>query len=203
MEQTLTLNINGREHTVTTDPDRPLLDVLREDLGLTGVEVRLRRAAMRCMHRALEWPADLFLFDARRHGKGPQDRNDRRPRRRRQLHPVQQAFIDEGVAQCGYCTPGMIMTAVSLLRRDTEADRGANSQRDAAEHVPLRHVHADHARGGAGRGRCVMTMLEESMRADQHRAARARLRRAARKRCISVSRSSAASLCSCSARDSS
>ena len=36
MEQTLTLNINGQQHTVTTDPDRPLLDVLREDLGLTG-----------------------------------------------------------------------------------------------------------------------------------------------------------------------
>ena len=38
MEQTLTLNINGQQHTVTTDPDRPLLDVLREDLGLTGAK---------------------------------------------------------------------------------------------------------------------------------------------------------------------
>ena len=46
MEQTLTLDFNGQRHSASTDPDRPLLDVLREDLGLTG-RIRLRRAAMR------------------------------------------------------------------------------------------------------------------------------------------------------------
>ena len=52
MEQTFTLTVNGERRSVTTDPDRPLLDVLREDLGLHRRQVRLRRAAMRRVHGA-------------------------------------------------------------------------------------------------------------------------------------------------------
>lgn len=118
MEQTLTLNINGREHTVTTDPKRPLLDVLREDLGLTGAKYGCsERQCGACTVLANGRPiyscsTRVVTVKNRKletiEGLADGDK----------LHPVQQAFVDEGVSQCGYCTPGMILTAVSLLRRD-------------------------------------------------------------------------------------
>lgn len=119
MEQTLTLNINGRDHTVTTDPDRPLLDVLREDLGLTGAKYGCgERQCGACTVLANGRP--IFSCSTRvATVKGRKLETIEGLADGDQLHPVQQAFIDEGVAQCGYCTPGMIMTAVSLLRRET------------------------------------------------------------------------------------
>jgi aerobic-type carbon monoxide dehydrogenase small subunit (CoxS/CutS family) len=115
MDQTLTLNINGQSHSVTTDPDRPLLEVLREDLDLTG-------AKYGCGER--QCGACTVLVDGRpifscstkvgtvagkpiRTIEGLADGN--------QLHPIQSAFLSCGALQCGYCTTGMIMTAVSLL----------------------------------------------------------------------------------------
>ena len=153
MEQTFTLNINGQPHTVTTDPDRPLLDVLREDLGLTGAKYGCgERQCGACTVLVNGRP--IFSCSTRvatvagreiETIEGLADGDT--------LHPVQQAFVDEGVAQCGYCTPGMIMTAVSLLEERSASDGGKDSQRDAAQRLPLRHVHANHSRGAAGRGR--------------------------------------------------
>ena len=60
MESTFKLSVNGRERSVTSDPRRPLLDVLREDLELTG-EIRLRRRAVRGLRRADGWPANFLL----------------------------------------------------------------------------------------------------------------------------------------------
>jgi nicotinate dehydrogenase subunit A len=133
MQQTLTLNINGQPHMVTTDPDRPLLDVLREDLGLTGAKYGCgERQCGACTVLANGRP--IFSCSTRvgtvtgreiQTIEGLSDGDT--------LHPVQQAFVDEGVAQCGYCTPGMIMTAVSLLSRDphpTEATIRREMQRN-------------------------------------------------------------------------
>jgi aerobic-type carbon monoxide dehydrogenase small subunit (CoxS/CutS family) len=114
--ETLTLNINGQSHTVTSDPSRPLLDVLREDLDLTGCKFG-------CGHR--QCGACTVLVD----GKPVYSCTTRVSTVKEkkietieglsngdQLHPVQEAFLAEGALQCGYCTPGMIMTAVALLR---------------------------------------------------------------------------------------
>jgi len=117
MDQTITLHINGRDHTVTTDPDRPLLDVLREDLGLTGAKYGCgERQCGACTVLANGRP---IFSCATRVGtvRGRKLETIEGLADGETLHPLQQAFIDEGVAQCGYCTPGMIMTAVSLLRR--------------------------------------------------------------------------------------
>lgn len=119
MQQIITLHINGQDHTVTTDPDRPLLDVLREDFGLTGAKygcgerqcgactvLANGRPIFSCVTRvATVRGRKLETIEGLADGET--------------LHPVQQAFVDEGVSQCGYCTPGMIMTAVSLLRRES------------------------------------------------------------------------------------
>jgi aerobic-type carbon monoxide dehydrogenase small subunit (CoxS/CutS family) len=118
MHETLTLHINGRDHSVTTDPDRPLLDVLREDLNLTGAKYGCgERQCGACTVLANGRP---IFSCATRVGtvKGRQIETIEGLTDGDTLHPVQQAFIDEGVAQCGYCTPGMIMTAVSLLQRE-------------------------------------------------------------------------------------
>jgi aerobic-type carbon monoxide dehydrogenase small subunit (CoxS/CutS family) len=123
MEQTLTLDINGQKHTVRTDPDRPLLDVLREDLGLTGAKFGCgERQCGACTVLVSGRP--IFSCSTRVSTvatrpietiEGLSDGDS--------LHPVQQAFVDEGVAQCGYCTPGMILTAVSLLKSDPHPTR--------------------------------------------------------------------------------
>jgi aerobic-type carbon monoxide dehydrogenase small subunit (CoxS/CutS family) len=123
MAETLTLNVNGQQHTLATDPDRPLLDVLREDLGLTGAKYGCgERQCGTCTVLANGRP--IFSCSTRvatvvgRKIETIESLADGDT-----LHPVQQAFVDEGVAQCGYCTPGMIMTAVSLLKRDPNPTR--------------------------------------------------------------------------------
>jgi aerobic-type carbon monoxide dehydrogenase small subunit (CoxS/CutS family) len=117
MEKTLTLQVNGQQRTVTTDPARPLLDVLREDLELTGAKFGCGerqcgactvlvngRPVFSCSTR-VSTAAGKSIETIEGLAKGDQ------------LHLVQEAFLAEGVSQCGYCTPGMIMTAVSLLRK--------------------------------------------------------------------------------------
>jgi len=116
MDATITLIVNGKEKTVITDPRRPLLDVLREDLHLTGAKYGCGEG--RC-------GACTVLMDGRRalSCDTPVAKADKKKITTIEgladgdcLHPVQQAFLDEGAIQCGYCTPGMILTAVALLK---------------------------------------------------------------------------------------
>jgi len=111
----LTFTVNGTPRAVSTDPERPLLDVLREDLGLTGAKYGCGEG---------QCGACSVLVDGRRVFScvTPAGRVDGKSVRTVEglsdgggLHPVQRAFLDEGAFQCGYCTPGMIMAAVALL----------------------------------------------------------------------------------------
>ncbi len=120
MSATIDLVVNGREETVRTEPDRPLLDVLREDLGLTGPKYGCGegacractvlvdgRSAMSCMTRVDAVAGkEITTIEGLAQGDA--------------LTPVQQAFVDEQAIQCGYCTPGMILTATSLLARNPD-----------------------------------------------------------------------------------
>ncbi len=115
MDVPLTLIVNGEKRTVTTDPRRPLLDVLREDLQLTGTKYGCGEG--RC-------GACAVLIDGRRvvSCRLPVVEADKRPITTIEglasgdsLHRVQEAFQAEGAMQCGYCTPGMILTAVAFL----------------------------------------------------------------------------------------
>jgi aerobic carbon-monoxide dehydrogenase small subunit len=112
---TLSFTVNGQRRTLTTDPDRPLLDVLREDLQLTGVKYG-------CGER--QCGACSVLVDGKRVFScgTPASRADGKTivtieglAKGDTLHPVQEAFLAEGAFQCGYCTPGMIIAAVALL----------------------------------------------------------------------------------------
>jgi len=123
------LNINGRVYTTDVDSESSLLFVLRDHLDLTGskygcgegqcgactvlIDGKSRRS---CITRVGD-VAQRQITSIEGLAQG-----DR-------LHPVQQAFLDEGAMQCAYCTSGMIMTAVSLLnaRRDSSAAEIARS----------------------------------------------------------------------------
>jgi aerobic-type carbon monoxide dehydrogenase small subunit (CoxS/CutS family) len=115
MDSTITFTANGERRSVTTDPGRALLDVLREDLGLTG-------AKYGCGER--ECGACSVLVDGKRafSCRTPVSKVEGKTvvtieglAEGEKLHPVQEAFLAEGAFQCGYCTPGMIIAAVGIL----------------------------------------------------------------------------------------
>ena len=117
MDVTISLTVNGIERTITADPQRSLLDVLREELHLTGTKYGCGEG--RC-------GACSVLMDGKRvlSCVTPVVQADKKTFTTIEglatggsLHPVQEAFLAEGAMQCGYCTPGMILTAVALLEK--------------------------------------------------------------------------------------
>ena len=117
MPDEIELDINGHREIVAVEPDTPFLQVLRNDLGLTaakygcGLEQCYACAVLVDGEATTTCASGVDAFVGRRvvtlEGLSSAGR----------LHPVQQAFIDEEAAQCGYCIPGMIMGAVALLER--------------------------------------------------------------------------------------
>ena len=118
------ITVNGRRHRVEAEPDVPLLYVLRNELGLNGPRFGcgLAQCGACTVHvgddavRACVTPVSSVA------GKGVTTPEGLGALGR--LHPVQQAFVDEQAAQCGYCVSGMIMTTAALLKktaRPTEA----------------------------------------------------------------------------------
>ena len=110
------LDVNGRRHHVDVEPPRTLLSVLRDELALTGTKYG-------CGEGQCGACTVLLGEQAVRAGQTPVSAAAGHPittieglEHNGRLHAVQQAFLDEGAMQCGYCTPGMIMAAVSLLR---------------------------------------------------------------------------------------
>lgn len=122
---TLRFVVNGEPRTVTTDPDRPLLEVLREDLQLTGAKYGCGEGQCGACSVLVD---GTRIFSCRvpvSVAEGKTVRTIEGLARGDSLHPVQQAFLDEGAFQCGFCTPGMIMAAVALLEahpHPTEAE---------------------------------------------------------------------------------
>ena len=118
MERSMALTVNGKETMVVTDPARSLLEVLREELHLTGTKygcgksecgactVLIGGQAVRSCYEAVGDVEDRPITTIEGISSG-----DR-------LHAVQEAFLAEGALQCGYCTPGMIMRIVGLLTVD-------------------------------------------------------------------------------------
>lgn len=111
----LELRINNETHTILTEPHWTLLQVLRSQLGLAGTKENCLEAECGVCTVLLDGKAVnsciLLAIQCRGHDiltieglGGPNG-----------LHPLQQAFIDHGAAQCGYCTPGMLLTAKSFL----------------------------------------------------------------------------------------
>ncbi len=127
METEFRLTVNGADVTVTCEPDTPLLDVLRHDVGLAGSKFGCGMGQCGAclvlvdgqLHPSCDLPVSAVVGPVTT-VEGLQDDG--------RLHPVQQAFIDEQAAQCGYCTCGMVMAAVGLLR-----ERSAPTEEEVRE----------------------------------------------------------------------
>jgi len=115
MSVTIALTVNGRRRTVTTDPQRPLLDVLREDLHLTGTKYGCGEGQCGACAVLLDGRRVLSCVTPVSDAAGKKVTTIEGLAQGDKLHPVQDAFLAEGALQCGYCTPGMIVTAVALL----------------------------------------------------------------------------------------
>jgi len=114
---TVRLEVNGSQRTVTTDGERRLLDVLREELQLTGTKYGCGEGQCgACLVLVDGEPARSCLLPVRA-VDGKSVTTIEGLVRGEALHPVQAAFLEEGALQCGYCTSGMILAALSLLRR--------------------------------------------------------------------------------------
>jgi len=125
---TSTLHLNGEERTVVFPTHHTLLEVLREECGLTGTKHGCElgecgacavlvdgRAVLSCLVLAAEMKGRMIETV-----EGLQIGNE--------LHPLQRAMADLGAAQCGYCTPGILMTAKSLLQEDPSPSAAKISQ---------------------------------------------------------------------------
>jgi aerobic-type carbon monoxide dehydrogenase small subunit (CoxS/CutS family) len=117
------LHVNGATRPVEADPGRTLLSVLRDDLGLTGAkygcgEGRCGSCTVFVDGRAVR-SCSITVDDA----AGKKLRTIEGLADGDKLHPLQQAFLDADALQCGYCTPGMVLSALALLERQPEPTR--------------------------------------------------------------------------------
>ncbi len=111
----MTVTVNGEKHELTVPPHELLIDCLRERLGLLGVkkscDVQVCGACTVLLDDRPVSACTVLAFEAR----GKHVRTIEGLARGDELHPVQEAFVEHGALQCGFCTPGMIMATVALL----------------------------------------------------------------------------------------
>jgi aerobic-type carbon monoxide dehydrogenase small subunit (CoxS/CutS family) len=123
MEETIRFKLNNKETELVIDPNRILLWVLRDHFGLTGTKygcgigfcgactVLIDNEAVRSCTLAVSDVAGKSVITI----EGLAENGE--------LHPVQQSFADHDALQCGYCTPGMVLTAVALLKKNQSPTR--------------------------------------------------------------------------------
>ena len=123
-KELLSLRVNGEPYTVAAEPHHTLLEVLREELGLTGTKHGCELGEcgactvlvdgvpiLSCLTLPAQLAANAEITTVEGLANGSQ------------LHPLQTAFAEEGAAQCGYCTPGMLMAAKALLDSNPRPSR--------------------------------------------------------------------------------
>ena len=141
MDVQLSLTVNGKAVKATVDPRTLLVQFLRENLQLTGTHVGCDtaqcgactvhidgRAIKSCTMLAVQVQgSEITTIE----GLAPKDG---------ELHPMQAAFRECHGLQCGFCTPGMVMSAVQLLRRQPEGRRGGDPRGARRQHLPLHRL---------------------------------------------------------------
>ena len=124
MKHVIKLHVNGDEHEVLTEIHKTLLEVLREDMGLTGTKrgcdlgtcgactVLINgRPHLSCLTLAVDvQEKEILTIEGLSQGG--------------KLHPLQKGFVEKGAVQCGFCTPGMILTAKALLDEHPRPSEG-------------------------------------------------------------------------------
>src|SRR5579864_7943381 len=119
MITTTEFHVNGTRHRVETDTARSLLSVLRDDLDLTGSKYGCGEGRCGACTVNLDGKATRSCTTPVGTCAGKQITTIEGLERDGKLHPLQEAFLEVGAMQCGYCTPGMIMSGVALLDKNT------------------------------------------------------------------------------------
>ncbi len=125
MTRTIRFKLNGKPVALTTDPTRRLLWALRTDLDLTGTKYGCGIGACGSCTVVVDGKAVRSCQTPLERVEGKDVLTIEGLEREGKLHPLQEAFVEHGALQCGYCTPGMIMNAYALLRRDPKPSREA------------------------------------------------------------------------------
>jgi aerobic-type carbon monoxide dehydrogenase small subunit (CoxS/CutS family) len=123
MRTSIQFQLNGQSATLDTDDDRMLLWVLRTELGLTGTKYGCGEGLCGACTVTVEGKAVRSCRTPIRNVVGKAVVTVEGLARGGKLHPLQQAFIDHGAFQCGYCTSGMLMSASAFLRETRKPSR--------------------------------------------------------------------------------
>ena len=116
------LLVNGSKRRLNADAEPPAQCSARRPRS-DGQQVWLRRGSLRRLHRSDQRPADALCKTPVADVRGKKVRTIEGMARGAKLHPLQEAFLQAGALQCGYCTSGMIMSALALLAREPEPSR--------------------------------------------------------------------------------
>jgi aerobic-type carbon monoxide dehydrogenase small subunit (CoxS/CutS family) len=152
----VSFTLNGKPASLTVDETRPLLWVLRDDLGLTGSKFGCGEGVCGACTVVVDGKAVRSCVTAIGEVQGRHVLTIEGLERDGRLHRLQQAFLDHAAYQCGYCTPGMIMGAYALLLENPRATR-TDIVRHLDSHLcrcgaHVRIVEAVEAAAGAGKG---------------------------------------------------
>jgi len=114
----ISLKINGKKYTIEIEPRTTLLDAIRNQIGLTGTKRVCNRgecgACTVIMNGKTVLACSMFAMDA----DGAEIETIEGVARGDELHPVQESFIKHDALQCGFCTPGFIMSSIALLQKN-------------------------------------------------------------------------------------
>ena len=121
--QPTAFTVNGRAVSVTADGDTPLLDILRNHLGLVGTKFGCGQEQCGCCMVLVDGRAEKSCGKALSTVAGREIVTIEGLGTRERPHPLQQAFLDEQAGQCGYCLPGIIISAKALLDRNPAPSR--------------------------------------------------------------------------------
>jgi len=119
----ITFTLNGVVHTLSTDTDRRLLWVIRDDLGLTGTKYGCGIAACGACTVLVDGKAVHSCITSLKSVEGKRVTTIEGLARGNRLQPIQQAFMDHAGYQCGYCTSGMVLGAQALLNANPKPSR--------------------------------------------------------------------------------
>jgi len=120
MKRLIELNINGENKEIAIEPNRTLLQVLREDLGLTCTKRGCDLGACGACTVLIDGKAVLSCLQLAIELEGKRIETIEGLSQGEKLHPIQKSFIEKGAIQCGFCTPGMILSAKALIDKNPD-----------------------------------------------------------------------------------
>ena len=115
MQENIKLTVNGKPYEVPVKPSETLLQVIRDKLGLTGVKEACSLGDCGSCTVILDGKAVNSCLVLAIEARGKEILTIEGLKKGNELHPIQKAFIEHGAIQCGFCTPGMVLTAKALL----------------------------------------------------------------------------------------